>query len=102
MSIAQIEERQGFLFSEPAITQTGVWCTLNDGINPAEWAGLCREIGKLTPRQFRLVQKKIQPDPDSIISRIKRLFTFNQSEVDSLPAVSIGPSGIGGRFQKEY
>ena len=29
---------QGLLFSEPSIAETGVWCNLADGIDPAEWA----------------------------------------------------------------
>ena len=37
---------QGLLFSELSIAETGVWCTLNDGIDPAEWAGLCRNLLK--------------------------------------------------------
>mgnify|MGYP001554215649 CR=1 FL=1 len=33
---------QGLLFSEPSIAETGVWCELSTGIDPAEWESLCR------------------------------------------------------------
>lgn len=57
---------QGLLFSEPSIAETGVWCTLNVGIDPAEWAGLCRILGKLPPCQFQAVKSKLSADPDSL------------------------------------
>ena len=41
---------QGVLFSEPLYTETGVWCELAPGIDPAQWAGLCRHIGTLSPK----------------------------------------------------
>ena len=42
---------QGLLFSEPAYSETGVWCELNPGIDPSEWAGLCRKIGNMGARE---------------------------------------------------
>ncbi|MCK4999159.1 MAG: hypothetical protein KAS23_06480 [Anaerohalosphaera sp.] len=101
MSIGQIEERQGFLFTEPTVCETGVWCTLNDGIDPSEWAGLCRHIGKLSPSQFKAVKKRLQPDPDSLVSRFRRALSFKQCDAAGVPLVSIGPSGIGGQYQRE-
>lgn len=47
---------QGLLFSEPSIAETGVWCDLSTGVDPAEWASLCRHIGKLSPREFGRVR----------------------------------------------
>ena len=38
MAIQTKSSTQGLLFSEPSIAETGVWCTLNPGIDPAEWA----------------------------------------------------------------
>ena len=69
--MSQVKERQGLLFSEPSIAETGVWCSLNYGIDPADWAGLCRHIGKLSPREFRVVKKKVVSSPDSFGSRMK-------------------------------
>jgi len=105
---------QGLLFSEPAYSETGVWCTLADGIDPAQWAGICRKIGQLSPDRFAEVMdflnrkdqdsdnstfsilhsKLRSPSPDSLFSRLKRVFCFNQAEVAHLPLVSIGPEGL--------
>ena len=60
---------KGLLFSEPSIAETGVWCKLNEGIDPAEWASLCRFIGNLSAREFGVVRKKIMPSPGSLGSR---------------------------------
>ena len=43
---------QGLIFSEPSIAETGVWCHLRDGIDPADWAFLCRYLGNLSPCKF--------------------------------------------------
>jgi hypothetical protein len=32
---------QELLFSEPSITETGVWCNLSESLDPAKWAMLC-------------------------------------------------------------
>ncbi len=47
MSTQTKSPSQGLLFSEPAYSETGVWCELNPGIDPSEWAGLCRKIGNM-------------------------------------------------------
>ena len=53
MSNSQVKERQGLLFSEPSIAETGVWCALNEGIEPVEWASLCRFLGKMSFDEFK-------------------------------------------------
>ncbi|MBW8015123.1 MAG: hypothetical protein FVQ82_02980 [Planctomycetes bacterium] len=97
---------QPLLFDIPSIAETGVWCQLADGIDPAQWAGICRKIGQLSPGRFAEVMaflngKDNKPNkslflksPDSLFSRFKRVFTFNQAEVAHLPLVSIGPEGL--------
>jgi len=55
---------QGLLFSESSIAETGVWCNLSEGIDPAEWAMFCRYIGTLNPKEFEQVQNEIMPDPN--------------------------------------
>lgn len=103
---------QPLLFDIPSIAETGVWCTLNDGIDPAQWAGLCRKIGQLSPNRFAEVADFLNKNdqksnnstfnifhsslrsPDSLFSRLKRVFSFNQDEVAHLPLVSIGPEGL--------
>ncbi len=87
---------QGLLFSEPSIAETGVWCKLADGIDPAQWASFCRFIGSRSPREF-----------DAIVRMVRG--RENSSSVSSekardvrMPLVSIGPSGIGGEYQWEW
>ncbi len=93
---------QGLLFSEPAFSETGVWCELSDGIDPAQWASLCRHIGSLSPRNFEAVRRKIRPNPDSFRASIKRLFDLGRTNSIKVPVFSIGPSGIGGEYQREH
>ena len=81
---------QGLLFSEPAIADTGLWCELADGIDPARWAHICHYLGNLTPDEFKKAQKRLYADPDSLKNRFKRLFCFSQEECDGLPLVCEG------------
>jgi hypothetical protein len=84
---------QSVLFSEPLYTETGVWCELAPDIDPAQWAGLCRHIGTLSSYQFRRTQKKVLPNPDSIMTRLRRIFCFEELEVSDVPLVCLGPEG---------
>jgi len=100
---------QPLLFDIPSIAETGVWCTLADGIDPAQWAGICRKVGQMSPNRFAEVMDfladhpqspkqrwniSLRRNPDSLFSRLKRVFCFNQEEVNHLPLVSIGPGGL--------
>ena len=105
---------QPLLFSEPSIAETGVWCSLHEGIDPAEWAALCRQLGLLSPSGFEAAKqvltacctppsatsstkpKHTSPthNPDSLKSRFRRLFTFDQNEAAHLPLVSLGPGKV--------
>jgi hypothetical protein len=89
-------ESQGLLFAEPSIAETGVWCSLSEGIDPAQWASLCRFIGTRSPREF-----------DAIVKMVKGGSNFTAASVEKaqdirMPLVSIGPSGIGGQYQREW
>ena len=77
---------QGLLFSEPSIAETGVWCSLSDGIDPGDWASLCRYIGNLGVREFGAVVRAVRGRKDAPVG---------------MPLVSIGPSGVGGEYQWE-
>jgi hypothetical protein len=85
---------QALLLSEPLYTETGVWCELTNGLDPQEWASLCRHIGTLSPKEFRRVKKKIYPKPDSIRNRFKRLFVFEEWETAGVPLVCLDPAGM--------
>ena len=89
---------QGLLFSEPSVAETGVWCNLSEGIDPTQWAMLCRYIGTLSLTEFERVKGIIITKPNSVKSKIKSLHHRTDA---TIPLVSIGPSGIGGQYQKE-
>ncbi len=85
---------QGLLFSEPSIAETGVWCSLSDGIDPAQWASICRFIGSRCPREFDAIVKMVRGRRESgAVSAGKKGHL--------LLLVSVGPSGIGGEWQWE-
>ena len=62
-------------------------------LDPARWAHLCRYLGNLTPKEFKRSEKRHYSDPDSLESRLKRLFYFDQAECKDLPLVHFGPLG---------
>ena len=87
---------QGLLFSEPSIAETGVWCKLSDGIDPTQWASLCRFIGTRSPREFDIIVKMVKGRKNS------SSVTIEKAKCVRIPLVSIGPSGIGGEYQWEW
>jgi hypothetical protein len=91
---------QGLLFSEASIAETCVWCELSEGIDPAEWANMCRYIGTLTLKEFESVKRKILLKPGEVKSKTQIACNPSDENV-KIPLVSIGPSGIGGEYQIE-
>jgi hypothetical protein len=91
---------QGLLFSEPSIAETCVWCELSEGIEPAQWANLCRYIGTLNLKEFESVKRKILSKTCEVKSKSQRIRHRSDNFV-KIPLVSIGPSGIGGEYQRE-
>ena len=87
---------QELLFSEPSIAETGVWVELSSGIDPAQWAFLCRFIGKLSPRAFYRLVSTVRTQIKSQDVKVDQLFEFRE-----VPLISIGCSGIGGEYQSE-
>ena len=94
MMTTQTKQSQALLFSEPLYTETGVWCELSNGLDPKEWASLCRYIGSLSPKKFRRIKKKIDPNPDSLWNRFKRLFVFEEWETAGVPLLCFDPAGM--------
>ena len=91
---------QGLLFSEPSIAETCVWCELSEGIDPAQWAKLCRYIGNMTLKEFEYVKRNILSKPVNVKSKQKRIL-HRPDDLVKIPLVSIGPSGLGGEYQRE-
>ena len=89
-------ESQGLLFAESSIADTGVWCSLSEGIDPAQWASLCRFIGTKSPGEFDIIAKMVKGRKNS-----SSLSAEKAGDV-RMPLVSIGPSGIGGEYQWEW
>ncbi len=89
---------QGLLFSEPSIAETGVWCELSEEIDPAQWAGICRKIGKFSLLKFQLLKQLLR---SSESSETITMADSSRKTYVQLPLLSIGPSGIGGEYQRE-
>ncbi len=89
---------QGLLFSEPAIAETGVWCELHEELDPAEWAGICRKIGMFGLLKFGLLKQLLR---SSECSDTLPIVDAERKAYVRPPLVSIGPSGIGGEYQRE-
>ena len=87
---------QELLFSEPSIAETGIWCTLADGIDTARWAGLCRFIGTRSPEAFDAIVKMARGRDNSEVGSVR------VDRMAGVPLVSIGPSGMGGEWQREW
>ncbi len=93
---------QSTLFKPSCVRNRGVWFPVNRDIDMNRLTELCRFIAALAPRQFDAIA--------DVIGDCKRLFepaacapdhkTCPDRDTD-LPMVSIGRSGIGGRFQRE-
>jgi hypothetical protein len=89
---------QGLLFSEPSISETGVWCTLSEEIDPADWAGLCRQIGQFSLLKFQLLKQLLRASEGSESIPMPNA---RRKPYVHIPLVSLGPSGIGGEYQRE-
>ncbi len=92
-----------------------VWSKVNHGIDPSQWASLCRAIGELSPREFSGVVALVNAHnslKNALVGHTKGLLGIGDeeqeesslnSEVDrqEMPLLSVGPSGVGGEFQRE-
>ena len=89
---------QGLLFSEPLYTETGVWIELNPGIEPEEWASLCRHIGNLCKGRSKIAadgvvkprhpSRTISPDTPCVKSN----FSLFIDPAEAVYSVSGSPS----------
>ena len=94
------------IFSELSDSQTAVWCQLSPGIDPDQWAFICRCLGSLTPQEFSEISRRLQMSHEGVKKALKEhvrgLLGLNMPPNPSdIPIVSTGPSGIGGEFQRE-
>jgi hypothetical protein len=90
-------------FNEMGNSEYAVWCKVTPGIDPAQWALLCRLLGRLTPREFTKIYRKTRlRRMGKLLLQLQEMdLRENSSPADKLPVVSIGPSGRGGPYQRE-
>jgi hypothetical protein len=74
-------ESQSLLLSEPLYHQTGPWY---------ESAEISQSACKAQPVPVKPAAKRTFSNPDSLKSRFKRLFCFNQAECEGVPVVCRG------------
>ena len=89
---------QGRIFNELGAGEIAVWCRLNPGIDPSQWALLCRLLGSLSPSQFDDIYSRTRSRRHRLKSAVKRrvvnLLGFDGEVSEGLPLVSAGPSGL--------
>jgi hypothetical protein len=79
-------ESQSLLLSEPVYSQTSFCCEKSHVQRPSSPKNrVCSpDVHRDTPYEVQM------PDPDSLKSRFKRLFTFSQDECEGVPLVCWG------------
>ena len=96
---------QRLLFNEAAVTKSGVWCELEDGIDPSEWSSLCKRIGGLRVHEFGRVRRVLESESKNscsgVLAGIRRLLSLKVENNTGSPIVSIGPERIGDANQLE-
>ena len=90
-------------FNELDGVEYSVWCDVSAGIDPTQWASLCRWLGHLEPGQFNDLLRQLRRR--RLIAGAKRLATAILGAAvptdPQTPLISVGPSGLGGQYQKE-
>ncbi|MCP4712689.1 MAG: hypothetical protein GY869_29025 [Planctomycetes bacterium] len=105
--------RSGMVYNELAAGEFSVWSHLNPGIDPGQWAKLCRTIGGLSPREFtslaalvqghRCLKQALKQQVEGMLGLDSGVGELSKSKVGGgkKPLVSMGPSGLGGEYQEE-
>ncbi len=91
------------VFNELHGVDYGVWCNVTDGIDPVQWASLCRWLGCLRTDEFDEVLRRLRRHRLRAAARrlTKAIMGSPESADESRPVVSVGPSGLGGQYQVE-
>lgn len=93
---------QDVLFSQACITETGLWCELSPGIDPVDWARVCRFLGHLHPDRFQAVRSLLRHITADETTPPGSESQRHPQAAPSRPLVSLGPSGLGGPYQWEW
>lgn len=98
------------IYNELGKNEYSVWSKVNKGIDPSQWASVCRKIGNLSPREFEMVVALVDAHKslkNALKGHIEGIMGIEGQEESSqgsrheLPILSVGPSGINGEFQRE-
>jgi hypothetical protein len=90
-------------FNELTGTEFGVWCDVAPGTDPVQWASLCRWLGHLPPAEFEGVLRRVRRHRLKAGAKrlAKAIMGSHQPAKPASPLISIGPSGLGGQYQRE-
>ena len=99
-------------FNELVAGDFSVWSNLRPGIDPGQWANLCRKLASLSPGEFstidalvgahRSLKKSLKMRMESMLGAAEEQSGGGgQVRGREIPLVSIGPGEIGGEYQKE-
>ncbi len=98
------------IYNDLGNSEVGVWANINPELDPGRWANLCRRIGSMSKGEFTLIVALLQCHTslkNALGGHIRgklgiegqgRRGRLNRQE---MPIVSLGPSGIGGEYQRE-
>jgi len=98
------------IFNDLGVGEFSVWANINPELDPGRWAQLCRRIGSMSQRDFTLIL--------ALVNAHKCLRYAQRGHIQSklgiegsrangsvnrqgMPILSVGPSGIGGEYQRE-
>ena len=73
---------QGRQFNSNSNYQVAVWCKLQPGIDPAQWASICRLLGSLSEEEFRYISMQLRMA--SLRIRMRRLILDSMETWDGL------------------
>lgn len=95
------------VFNELSQSPHAVWSPLAPGIDPKQWARVCRIIGQLNPTDFQKIYQEGACGQRRKLVRVLRRFVQDVLSYDAevppdTPLVSRGPSGLGGPYQVEH
>ena len=91
------------VFNELGAAEYGVWCNVAAGTDPVQWASVCRWLGHLPTAEFEDVLRRLRRHRlRAGARRLANAIMGSAETTDELrPVISVGPSGLGGQYQKE-
>ena len=93
-------------YNELSNSPHAAWSPLAPGIDPDQWARVCRIIGQLKPADFQKIYRDgTQGQRRKLVRAIRHLvqdaLSYDADVPATTPLVSYGPSGLGGPYQVE-